>query len=230
MAEKRHFDIHVLVLDPNRVWRARRKRELKRSGIGAVRQVSDPVDAIEVMRTTPIDVLVTDQHLELVRFLRASRTRRNSALPMVMVGARHPTTDVREALDAGIDDFVTRDAGPGALCDSIDHVVRRGRRFVEADDFYGPDRRRHMVGPRKRMGRAATCRLPETKSRRCSGANRGPSQEPPSFVAPASSRRRSDSSPLTRWASAAAMNSSRSPSRTAWVLLVSTPVRRSLTS
>ena len=144
MAGMRHFDIHVLVLDPNRVWRAQRKRELKRLGIGAVREMSDPVDAIEVMRTTPIDVLVTDQRPELVRFIRASRMRRIPALPIVMVGARHRKADVREALHAGVDEFVNRDADPGALCDSIVHVVRRGRRFVEADDYYGPDRPRHM--------------------------------------------------------------------------------------
>ena len=119
MAGKRHFDIHLLVLDPNRVRRGRLERELRRSGIGAVRAVGDPVDAIEVMRTTRIDVLVTDQRPELVRFLRASRTPRISALPIVMVGAHHRKADVREALDAGVDEFVTQD-------DSIVQVVRRG--------------------------------------------------------------------------------------------------------
>ena len=152
MAGKRHFDIHVLVLDPNRVRRGQLERGLRRLGIGAVRAVGDPVDAIEVMRTTRIDVLVTDQRPELVRFLRASRTPRISALPIVMVGARHRKADLREALDAGVDEFVTRDAGPGALCDSIVQVVRRGRRFVEADDYYGPDRRGHMGGTEETDG------------------------------------------------------------------------------
>ena len=146
MAGKRHFDITVLVLDPNRVRRARIGRELRRSGIGAAREASDPVEAIEVMRTTRIDVLVTDQRPELVRFLRASRTRRISELPVVMIGARLRKADVREALDAGVDEFVTRDTDSRSLCDSIVQVVRRGRRFVEADDYYGPDRRRRMDG------------------------------------------------------------------------------------
>ncbi len=146
MTEKRHFDIHVLLLDPNRVRRARLADELKRSGIAKVREASDPVEAIEVMRTTRIDVLVTDQRTELVRFLRASRARRISELPVVMVGDRHRKADVREALDAGVDEFVTGGADPRALCDSIVKVVRCGRRFVETDDYYGPDRRRRMDG------------------------------------------------------------------------------------
>lgn len=90
MAGKRHFDIHVLVLDPNRVRRGRLERELRRSGIGAVRAVGDPVDAIEVMRTTRIDVLVTDQRPELVRFLRASRTPRISALTIARRTSARP--------------------------------------------------------------------------------------------------------------------------------------------
>ena len=92
----------------------------------AVAVASNGTDALHLAASKPPDVLVLDLGLpdmdgsEVIRGIRGW-----SDMPIVVLSARHGSTDKVEALDAGADDYVTKPFGLDELLARLRAVERR---------------------------------------------------------------------------------------------------------
>jgi CheY-like chemotaxis protein len=86
-------------------------RRLERSGFGVL-TASDGPGALEVLQTQAVDLVLLDimmpgmTGLEVLRRIR--ETWSSAVLPVIMVTAKTDDEDIKEALDLGADDYVTK--------------------------------------------------------------------------------------------------------------------------
>lgn len=107
----------------------------------AVAVAANGTDALRLAASKPPDVLVLDLGLpdmdgaEVIRGIRGW-----SDMPIVVLSARHGSTDKVEALDAGADDYVTKPFGLDELLARLRAVERRSAHaspggVIDADDL-----------------------------------------------------------------------------------------------
>jgi two-component system KDP operon response regulator KdpE len=115
------------------------------SGNGyATRTASDGDEALQIMKTWPPDLLITDLRmpnmdgLDLCRHVRAS-----SQIPIIVLSVRGEERTKVEALDAGADDYVTKPFSAIELLARVRAALRRSTtneeptaRSIEIGDFY----------------------------------------------------------------------------------------------
>jgi two-component system, OmpR family, KDP operon response regulator KdpE len=91
-----------------------------------VRTAGDGDEALEIMREWMPDLVITDlampnmEGLELCR-----RVRAKSAIPIIVLSVRGEEKTKIEALDAGVDDYVTKPFGPKELLARVRALLRR---------------------------------------------------------------------------------------------------------
>ncbi|MSO54516.1 MAG: response regulator [Rhodospirillales bacterium] len=105
-------------------------------------EVSEPLEALEIIRRRKPDLLIIERHLELVRFLRADKDPAIAEIPIIMTSAKHRHSDVQEAHSSGIDEFLAKPAGIKRLLSYALKALRDRRPFIRSDLYLGPDRRR----------------------------------------------------------------------------------------
>lgn len=142
-------EVSVLVVDDNR-----HMRRLIRSLLGAFRirrvhEAEDGGEALKMLQTNNIDIIVTDLQmapldgLEFTRMIRNASDSRNPFVPVIMVSAFTDRISILEARNAGITEFLAKPLSAEQLYRRIHAVVHSPRPFVRAKSFFGPDRRRH---------------------------------------------------------------------------------------
>jgi DNA-binding response OmpR family regulator len=89
----------------------------------------DGDEALAVARASQPDVIVTDvmmprsSGLDLLAALRSDPATK--AIPVLLLSARAQATDVREGLEAGADDYVTKPFEPLDLVERVARLVER---------------------------------------------------------------------------------------------------------
>ncbi|MDR3762653.1 MAG: response regulator transcription factor [Acidobacteriota bacterium] len=119
-----------------------------RTSLGAqgylVRTAGDGDEALEVMRSWPPDLVITDlamPNMDGIELCRRIRTR--SAVPIIVLSVRGEEKPKVEALDAGADDYVTKPFNMNELTARVRAGLRRAGQNVaeenvtaiEAGDF-----------------------------------------------------------------------------------------------
>jgi len=97
-----------------------------------VESAGDGRSALQIIAERTPDVIVLDLGLpdmDGVEVLR--RIRETSAVPVVVLSARHDSDDKVEALDAGADDYVTKPFGMDEFLARVRAAARRGVTTVE---------------------------------------------------------------------------------------------------
>ncbi len=80
--------------------------------------------------------------LSLVRRIRTDPDSGNPYLPIVMLSAYSEQVRIEEARDAGVTEFCRKPVTARDLFAKIAISIDRPRRFVRANTYFGPDRRR----------------------------------------------------------------------------------------
>lgn len=129
-------------------------------GFDEVHMVQDPAEALEVIKSTPIDLIFLDYRMpvldgiEFTQLVRNSNDSPNPYVPIIMVTAHSEPSKVRAARDAGVTEFCCKPINAQTLYSRIVSVVNRPRDFIRAGGYFGPDRRRredpHYRGPERR--------------------------------------------------------------------------------
>ncbi len=107
-------------------------------------------EAINLLRNTPFDFLITEwntQHingLELLKHIRRSPESPNCTIPVIMLTGRAEVADVRMARDYGINEYVVKPFSARTIYSRLERIIEQPRGFVVAKGFVGPDRRAHM--------------------------------------------------------------------------------------
>ncbi|HEU5047850.1 MAG TPA: response regulator [Rickettsiales bacterium] len=148
--------VGVLIADGDRRIAAIVREVMESLGFSAIHIVHDGTEAIKVMKTEKIDMLITDWRMtpmdgiSLVKYLRHDKDSPNRFLPIIMLTGYVGKEHVEIARDVGVTEFVVKPFSAKTLCDRIILLIDNPRGFVMNQNFVGPDRRRrHILPPDK---------------------------------------------------------------------------------
>jgi DNA-binding response OmpR family regulator len=123
---------------------------LQTLGISQVEEARDGADGWQHLQRFHADFVIADWKMEPMNGLTFSRKIRhaenspNRFLPIIMVTGYSELSLVAEARDAGVNEFLTKPISARSLVGRIVSVITAPRPFVEAGDYFGPDRRRRQ--------------------------------------------------------------------------------------
>ena len=138
----------VLVVEDVRATRVIVRAILRSFGIADVVEASDGQEALAVLAQRHIDVIITDlcmEPMDGVEFTRRLRTPRNGLnpyVPILMVSGHADIANVREAIAAGVTEFLSKPIIPAHLEARLLSIVRTPKKRITSKTYCGPDRRR----------------------------------------------------------------------------------------
>jgi len=141
----------VLVVDDNPFSLRLTTQTLLGFGVQSRHQSTSVDEAIGLLKSYPIDLVVTDCDMpgkdgyDLVTWMRRYG-QENAWVPAIMVAGHTPESKVVKARDCGANFIVARPLSPVVLLERILWVARDPRPMLQAGDYFGPDRRFQDVG------------------------------------------------------------------------------------
>lgn len=107
--------------------------------------------------------------IEMAHKIRQSDKSPNKYVPIILLTGFSQKQRVIEARDIGITEFVVKPFKAGDLYKRIENIIEAPRKFVESEDFFGPDRRRKKLanfrGPFRRDNDSVKHNAPPTISK-----------------------------------------------------------------
>ncbi|CAL4865813.1 Protein-glutamate methylesterase/protein-glutamine glutaminase [Asticcacaulis sp. MM231] len=153
--------VMVLVVDDNHYMRVIVGTMLRSIGITQIREASDGIDALEIVRDWRPDVIILDlmmeqlDGIEFTKLVRRGTDSPNPYVPIIMMTGHTDRRRVIEARDAGVNEFVAKPLTARALIDRMRSVIKNERGWVKSANYVGPDRRRrnnpNYKGPFRRV-------------------------------------------------------------------------------
>lgn len=142
---------------------------LRAIGINHIYEASDGAEGLAMMRSHPIDIVLTDLAMEpldgidFVRLLRNAPDSPNQLTPIIMITGHFTVARIREARDAGVNEFLAKPITARGVIERLHQIIDHARPFVRTDDYFGPDRRRRADprydGPLRRSADGPQVRL-----------------------------------------------------------------------
>jgi two-component system, chemotaxis family, chemotaxis protein CheY len=152
-AIERLGDIKIMIADDDHRIAGIIKEILATIGFKGVVAVRNGEDALRLMRTENIDILITDWRMtpmdgiSLIKYIRNNENSPNRFLPIIMLTGNVEREQVEIARDSGITELVIKPFSAKTLCDRIALLIEHPRGFVVTKGFVGPDRRRRLISP-----------------------------------------------------------------------------------
>lgn len=118
-----------MIVDDSSTMRAILKMILSKLGAKQLRLCSDGTEAFESFRKNAADIVITDwvmenmSGIELVKRLRDPKKSPHASVPIIMVTSNAAREEVMEALEVGIDNYLTKPVTPEAVYDRISQVI-----------------------------------------------------------------------------------------------------------
>lgn len=140
-------DVHVLVVDDKPQMRFLLRCLLRAGGIISLSEAETARQAFEVMRASPIDLVIVDwmmqpiDGLTFTRMVRWDSDSPNPYVPLLMLTAHTEISRVAAARDAGVHGFIRKPVSARILFDRVSSALTDTRTFIHTDDYLGPDRR-----------------------------------------------------------------------------------------
>jgi CheY-like chemotaxis protein len=160
MSEYRFDRLKVLVVDDNVHMRKLVITILQAFGINQIFEAGDGERAWQSLREVNPDILVLDWVMEgmsgidLVRLIRSNPQAPNPFVPVIMLTGHTSLEHVREARDAGINEFMAKPISVKTMMSRLVAVIEQPRPYVRTGNFFGPCRRRRPLreyqGPERR--------------------------------------------------------------------------------
>jgi CheY-like chemotaxis protein len=141
----------VLVVDDNHYMRVIVSTMLRSMGITLIREASDGIEALEIVRDWRPDVVILDlmmeqlDGVEFTKLVRRGTDSPNPYVPIIMMTGHTDRRHVLEARDAGVNEFIAKPLTARALIDRLKSVINNERGWVKAATYVGPDRRRRAT-------------------------------------------------------------------------------------
>ena len=140
--------LRILLVDDNHHMRVLLTEILRAIGVKHVYEANDGAEALQVMRSNPIDIIMSDlamqplDGIDFVRLLRNSPDSPNPMAPVIMITGHSTQKRVQEARDVGVNEFLSKPVTARGVLERIAQVVDNPRAFVRTGAYFGPDRRR----------------------------------------------------------------------------------------
>ena len=160
------FDrLKILVVDDNAHMRKLVVTILQAFGIVHIYEAESGERAWAVLREASPDVLVLDwmmegmSGLDLVKMIRTDPQTPNPFVPVIMLSGHTHIDRVRQARDAGINEFIAKPVSVKTMMNRLLAVIENPRPFVRTKSYFGPCRRRRgdieYRGPERRAEKPA---------------------------------------------------------------------------
>jgi two-component system, chemotaxis family, chemotaxis protein CheY len=139
--------VDVLVVDDNGHMRALVRQVLTSMGVGSVREASDGMVALTLLKERRTDVIITDwmmeplNGIEFVQLLRTAPDSPDPEVAVIMLTGHTERARIVQARDAGVDEFLAKPFSPRALYDRVYEVIANPRPFVRRKGYAGPEQR-----------------------------------------------------------------------------------------
>lgn len=140
--------LKLLVVDDNTHMTKIVKTIMRGFDVKDLFDADNAADAFDIVRGTPIDLIITDFAMEpvngcdFVRLVRTAADSPNQFIPIIMLTAYTERTKVEQARDAGITEFCAKPVTATELYRKVCMVINSPRAFVRTGVYFGPDRRR----------------------------------------------------------------------------------------
>ena len=162
MSGYRFDKLKILVVDDNVHMRKLVLTIFQAFGVTQLFEAESGEKAWPILRRQNPDVVVLDwvmegmSGIEFARKLRSESEAPNPFVPVIMLTGHTHTTMVREARDAGINEFIAKPVSVKTLMSRLAAVIESPRPYVRTKLYFGPCRRRRANpeydGPERRGG------------------------------------------------------------------------------
>jgi len=155
------FDrLKVLVVDDNQNMRKLVITILQAFGVLHISEAADGKGAWNTLRESNPDVVILDwmmegmTGIEVVKMVRTSAQTPNPFVPIIMLTGYTQLDHVRQARDAGVNEFLAKPVSVKAVMSRLVSVIEHPRPYVRTKSYFGPCRRRRGTdeyrGPERR--------------------------------------------------------------------------------
>jgi CheY-like chemotaxis protein len=140
--------LKVLVVDDNHHMANIIKTILRGIGVKDLIDASNASDAFQIVRMTPVDLIITDYAMEpvngceLTKLMRTASDSPNHFVPIIMLTAYAERSKIEAARDAGVTEFCAKPITATELYRKVCAVINTPRSFIRTGVYFGPDRRR----------------------------------------------------------------------------------------
>lgn len=144
-------NLRVLVVDDNGHMRAIVATVLKDLGVRQIAEAEDGSAALAKLKQRSVDVAIVDylmrpmDGIDFARMVRAAPE--TQLLPIIMMTGHAEKALVRDARDAGINEFLVKPVTAKSVIDRLNAVIFKPRPFIRAKSYVGPNRRRFASEP-----------------------------------------------------------------------------------
>jgi two-component system chemotaxis response regulator CheY len=122
-------DMNILVVDDFSTMRRIIKNQLRELGFGNVIEADDGRSALQVLKSRPIDFVVTDWNMPDMDGFQLLKTIRSDdglkSMPVLMVTAEAKREQIIEAAQAGVNGYVVKPFAAETLKDKIQRIFDR---------------------------------------------------------------------------------------------------------
>lgn len=155
------FDrLRVVLVDDNPHMRKLVETILRAFGVTQIYEADNAKRAWAMMREYSPDVVLLDWMMEgmsgvdLSKMIRTNAGSPNPFVPIIMLTGHTSAEHVRQARDAGINEFLAKPVSVNAILTRLLAVIEHPRPFVRTKSYFGPCRRRRegneYRGPERR--------------------------------------------------------------------------------
>lgn len=142
----------VLIVDDMQPMLALTSSLLKIFGFTNIYTANNAENGFEQFCEHSPDLVITDWLMEpfdgteLIRRIRTEAKSPNPFVPIIMMTGYSHKIRVEHARDSGVTEFLVKPFRAKDLYARIEQLIEKPRRFVDARNFFGPDRRRKRAG------------------------------------------------------------------------------------
>jgi PleD family two-component response regulator len=150
----------ILIVDDMKPMLSLLESLLHTFGFTEIYTAQDGESAFNIFCKYSHDLIITDwvmepmNGLELIKKIRKDQFSPNKYVPVIIMSGFSARVRVEAARDQGVTEFLVKPFTARDLYSRIEHVIEKPRRFVDASNFFGPDRRRkkgdEYEGPMRR--------------------------------------------------------------------------------
>lgn len=153
-------DVKILVVEDMQSMLSLTKSILNIFGFNKVYTANNGAEAYKIFQDEKPDLVITDWQMEpvnglqLIRKIRKDPVSHNPFVPIILMTGFSERARVELARDDGVTEFLVKPFSAKDIYSRIVQIIEKPRQFVNAGDFFGPDRRRRRnaeyAGPARR--------------------------------------------------------------------------------
>jgi two-component system, chemotaxis family, chemotaxis protein CheY len=144
-------DVSIVIADQSRFMRRLLQEMLTGFGVGKITTVENGQEALKKFDEIDIDMVICDNMMDPIDGYELTRTIRNNPdlpnryLPIIFLTGHADMHSVLKARDAGATEFLVKPVAPAVLYERVAYVIEHQRPFIQAGQYFGPDRRRRVA-------------------------------------------------------------------------------------